>query len=171
VRTADETLDPSLVLALLLFCLVFSVFAKKVDSAKAAYAKGQDAEARQNYEQPSNISSRPTIKSRRNSAIAPRLSGRFLAASSEVHRGQILRDAGKFDEALASSRRPWRRPFLLHRAAGTPPHAADDERSRQSPTAGHGHDSLAPPPGKCQGPVELAPYRTAHYLKVTEKPT
>ena len=40
-----------LVLALLLFCLVFSVFAKKVDSAKAAYAKGQDAESRHNYEQ------------------------------------------------------------------------------------------------------------------------
>jgi len=87
----------------------FSVFAKKVDSAKAAYAKGQDAEARQNYEQafeyfkqaydqkPKELRYRTSFER-----------ARFLAASSEVHRGQILRDAGKFDEALASSRRPWR---------------------------------------------------------------
>ena len=36
---------------LLLLCLRLPDFAKTIDSAKALYDKGQDAEARQNYEQ------------------------------------------------------------------------------------------------------------------------
>src|SRR5215831_14935281 len=72
------------------------------DKAKSLYDKGQDAEARQNYEEafdyykqaydlkPKDLKYRTTYER-----------VKFLAASSHVHRGQILRDAGKLDDALA----------------------------------------------------------------------
>ncbi|MGA8149414.1 MAG: cohesin domain-containing protein [Terriglobales bacterium] len=72
------------------------------DSSKSLYNKGRDAEARQNYEQaydfykqafdqkPANLAYRASFE---------RL--RFLAGASHVHRGQLLRDAGQLDPALA----------------------------------------------------------------------
>ena len=90
---------PSL-FVLLLLCLRLPVIGKSHDSAKAAYAKGTDAEARQNYEQaydyfkeaynlkPKDLRYRTAFERTR-----------FYAASSHVHRGQILRDAGKLEEA------------------------------------------------------------------------
>src|SRR5262249_49242886 len=81
--------------------LSFSVFAG-ADNAKSLYSKGKIAEARQNYEQaydyykqaydqkPQDISYR---------AAYERL--RFLAGASHVHRGQLLREAGRLEEALA----------------------------------------------------------------------
>lgn len=72
------------------------------DNAKSLYNKGREAEARQNYEQayefykqaydlkPTNLSYRVSYE---------RL--RFLAGASHVHRGQLLRDAGQLDAALA----------------------------------------------------------------------
>src|ERR1700694_3075469 len=88
---------------LLLLCLKLPVFAKTVDSAKALYDKGQDAEARQNYEQAFDYfkqaySQKP--KDLRYRTAFERT--RFLAASSHVHRGQIMRDAGKLDEELVA---------------------------------------------------------------------
>ena len=78
------------------------VGAVAADRAKAFYNKGRDAEARQNYEQaydfykqaydlkPTNLGYRASFE---------RL--RFLAGASHVHRGQLLRDAGQLDAALA----------------------------------------------------------------------
>ena len=86
---------------LLLLCLRLPDFAKTVDSAKALYEKGQDAEARQNYEQAFDYFKQAynlKPKDLRYRTAFERT--RFLAASSHVHRGQILRDAGKLDEAL-----------------------------------------------------------------------
>ena len=72
------------------------------DKAKSLFKEGQDAEARQNYEQayddykqaydlkPKDLLYRTAFE---------RL--RFLAAASHVHRGQLLREAGKMEEALA----------------------------------------------------------------------
>jgi general secretion pathway protein D len=72
------------------------------DKAKSLFKEGQDAEARQNYEQayddykqaydlkPKDLLYRTAFE---------RL--RFLAAASHVHRGQLLREAGKPEEALA----------------------------------------------------------------------
>src|SRR5271167_4608547 len=72
------------------------------DKAKLLYNKGRDAEARQNYEQaydfykqaydlkPAELTYRTSYE---------RL--RFLAAASKVHRGQLLREAGQLDAALA----------------------------------------------------------------------
>src|SRR5882724_10586164 len=72
------------------------------ESARSLYKKGKDAEAKQDYEKafeyfkqaydqkPQDLSYRVSFE--RN---------RFLAGASHVHRGQLLRDAGKLQEALA----------------------------------------------------------------------
>src|SRR5258708_38800133 len=71
------------------------------DKAKSLYNKGRDAEASQKYEDAYDYF-------RQAYALKPkdvryRVSyerTRFLAAASHVHRGQILRDGGKLQEAL-----------------------------------------------------------------------
>src|SRR5947209_7326231 len=90
---------PALTFLLLLSLILPSTAA---DSARSLYAKGKVAEARQNYEQaydfykqayeqkPQDISYRSAYE---------RL--RFLAGASHVHRGQLLREAGRLEEALA----------------------------------------------------------------------
>src|ERR1700722_8284550 len=72
------------------------------DKAKSIYEKGQDAEARQNYEgayelykqaydlKPEDIRYRTSFERMRSKA-----------ALSIVHHGQVLRDDGKLQEALA----------------------------------------------------------------------
>src|SRR5271167_4667815 len=91
---------PALFVVVLL-CPVVSILAKKVDSAKALYEKGSDAEARQNYEQAFDYFKQAyNLKPKELKYRTAFERTRFLAASSEVHRGQILRDAGKVDEAV-----------------------------------------------------------------------
>src|SRR5260370_12368164 len=87
---------------LMLLCLSSPALAKKIDSAKALYDKGQDAEARQSYEQAFDYFKQAynlKPKDLRYRTAFERT--RFLAAASEVHHGQNLRDGGKLDEALA----------------------------------------------------------------------
>ena len=86
--------------AVLAFAVVWSAAA--ADKAKSLYKKGRDAEARQNYEQAYDFYKqaydlKPTDLSYRTSF--ERL--RFLAGAAHVHRGQLLRDAGQLDAALA----------------------------------------------------------------------
>ena len=88
-------------LATILAILVAVTLPAAADKAKSLYNKGKDAEARSNYEQaydfykeaydlnPKDLSYR---------AAFDRV--RFYAAASHVHRGQLLQDAGKLDEAL-----------------------------------------------------------------------
>jgi general secretion pathway protein D len=83
-------------------CLIFILSATAADSGKSLYAKGKNAEARQNYEQAYDFYKqaydlKPTDLSYR--SAFERL--RFLAGASHVHRGQLLREAGRLDEALA----------------------------------------------------------------------
>src|SRR5712692_4223116 len=93
-----RAIRPALICSL---CLAF-ILPAIADSAKSLYAKGKNAEARQNYEQaydfykqaydqkPQDLSYRSAFE---------RL--RFLAGASHVHRGQLLREAGRLEEALA----------------------------------------------------------------------
>jgi general secretion pathway protein D len=90
---------PALTLALL---LNFTLTSFAADSAKSLYNKGKIAEARQNYEQAYDFykqayDQKPQDLSYR--ASYERL--RFLAGASHVHRGQLLREAGRLEEALA----------------------------------------------------------------------
>src|SRR5580692_10044537 len=87
--------------AMVLFVLAVTL-AIAADKAKLLYNKGKDAEARQNYElayecykqaydlKPGDLTYRSGFE---------RL--RFLAGASHVHRGQLLREAGQLDTALA----------------------------------------------------------------------
>ncbi len=86
------------VIALLVLAVILPAAA---ESAKSLYNKGRDAEARQNYEQAYDFykqaySQKPQDTSYRSSY--ERL--RFLAGASHVHRGQLMREAGKLDDAL-----------------------------------------------------------------------
>jgi general secretion pathway protein D len=88
--------------ALLGFLLCLLTLPALPESARSLYSKGKNAEARQNYEQaydfykqaydqkPQDLSYRSAFE---------RL--RFLAGASHVHRGQLLREAGRLEEALA----------------------------------------------------------------------
>ena len=93
-----RAISPALTLSIL---LSFSIFAA-AESAKSLYSKGKTAEARQNYEQAYDYykqayDQKPQDVSYR--AAYERL--RFLAGASHVHRGQLLREAGRLEEALA----------------------------------------------------------------------
>jgi len=93
-----HAIRPALV-GLLLSLLILPAVA---ESAKSLYNKGRIAEARQNYEQAYDLykqayDQKPQDASYR--SAYERL--RFLAAASHVHRGQLLREAGRLEEALA----------------------------------------------------------------------
>ncbi|MGA7379749.1 MAG: secretin N-terminal domain-containing protein, partial [Terriglobales bacterium] len=142
------------------------------DQAKAFYNKGRDAEARQNYEQaydfykqaydlkPTNLGYRTSFE---------RL--RFLAGASKVHRGQLLREAGQLDAALAE----------FQKAADIDPSSAIAKqellRTKQMIDATKAAPSAAPPPTgflqkrieQAGGPVELAAISNVPInLKITE---
>ncbi|HXF13399.1 MAG TPA: tetratricopeptide repeat protein, partial [Terriglobales bacterium] len=87
--------------ALALLFLFGFILPSSAESSKSLYNKGKNAEARQNYEQaydfykkaydqtPQDVSYRSAYE---------RL--RFLAGASHVHRGQLLREAGRLQEAM-----------------------------------------------------------------------
>jgi general secretion pathway protein D len=122
------------------------------DQSKVLYNKGRDAEARQNYEQaydfykqaydlkPTNLSYRASFE---------RL--RFLSGASHVHRGQLLREAGQLDAALAE----------FKKAAEIDPSSAiarqELQRTKQMIDAAKaGPAAAAPPPGFLQKRIEQA---------------
>jgi general secretion pathway protein D len=143
------------------------------DSAKSLFKKAKDAEARQNYEAAYDLykqayEQKPTDLAYRASYERTR----FLAAASHVHRGQLLRDAGKLQEALTEfqkaaeidsssfiAQQEIRRTQKMINDAGNAP-----------PT------SAAPPPTglqkrvqEAQGPVDLAAISNVPItLKMTE---
>jgi general secretion pathway protein D len=83
--------------------VIFAILPAIADKAKTIYEKGQDAEARQNYEQAYEFFKQAydlKPKDLRYRASYDRL--RFKAAATIVHQGQKLRDEGKLQEALAA---------------------------------------------------------------------
>src|SRR6202162_3526186 len=76
------------------------------DKAKSLYNKGKDAEARQNYEQAYDYFKQAyELKPKDIEYRASYERTRFLAGASHVHRGQLLRDAGKLDDAMSECRK------------------------------------------------------------------
>src|SRR6202451_11757 len=145
-------------LVVLLVSLTLPVAA---DQAKSWFEKGQDAEARQNYEKAYDDYKQAydlKPKDLRYRSSFERL--KFLAGASHVHRGKLLREAGKLEEALAE----------VQKAAEIDPSSfiAQQEirQTQQMSEAAKAPAprSEAPPPGmlekrlqEAQGPVELAP--------------
>ena len=159
---------------LLLVCLRFPVAAKSVDSAKAAYDKGQDAEARQNYEQAFDYFKQAynlKPKDLRYRTAFERT--RFLAASSHVHRGQILRDAGKLDEALVEFQKGLETDpssFIAQQELKRTQQMIREAENPQPQASVPGATALRRRLESAQGPVELAPISNVPItLKVTEK--
>jgi general secretion pathway protein D len=87
---------------LLLLVVVVTLPAATADKAKDLYLKGQDAEARQNYEAAYDLFKQAydlKPKDLRYRAAFDRI--RFEAAATIVHRGQKLAEDGKLEEAAA----------------------------------------------------------------------
>src|SRR6202521_3816387 len=82
--------------------VVLPILPAIADKAKTIYEQGQDAEARQSYEASYDLYKQAydlKPKDLRYRAGYERM--RFKAAATKVHRGQVLRDDGKLQEALA----------------------------------------------------------------------
>ncbi len=164
-------LIPAALFVFLLLCLRPPVFAR-ADSAKALYEKGADAEARQNYEQAFDYFKQAynlKPKDLRYRTAFERT--RFYAASSHVHRGQVLRDAGKLDEALVEFQKGAEidpSSFIAVQELKRTQQMIKEAQAPQPPAA-------APTPLRrrlesAQGPVELTPISNVPItLKVTEK--
>jgi general secretion pathway protein D len=143
------------------------------DKVKDLYAKGQDAEARQQYEtayeffkQAYNL--KP--KDLRYRAAFERV--RFQAAAAIVHNGQKLRDDGKLDEALAAFQKALSIDpslFIARQELNRTVKMINDQRNPQPQAAG-------PPAGlekrvhEAAGPVELGPISNIPItVKLTDK--
>jgi len=147
--------------AALLLLLVASTLPLAADQAVSWYKKGQDAEARQNYEQAYDDYKQAydlKPKELRYRASFERL--RFLAAASHVHRGQLLREAGKLDEALAE----FQKAAEIDSSSFIARQEIHETQKMIEQAKSPGPRSGAPPPdglqkrlAQAQGPVELAP--------------
>ena len=130
------------------------------DKAKDFYAKGQDAEARQQYEAAYNFFKQAydlKPKDLRYRSAFERV--RFEAAASIVHQGQKLREDGKLDEAVAEFQKALAIDpslFIAKQELNRTVKMINDQRNPPPQAAG-------PPLGlerkvhEAAGPVELAP--------------
>ena len=157
--------------ALLLVVLAITLPAI-ADKAHSLWNRGKDAEARQDYEKAYDyyqeaFSLKP--KDLRYRAAYERI--KFLAAASHVHRGQIMRDSGKLDEALVE----FQKAALIDPSSFI---AQQEVRRTQEMInkAANPPTAVAPPPdalrrklAEAQGPVELATISNVPItLKLTE---
>jgi general secretion pathway protein D len=157
--------------ALLLVVLAITLPAI-ADKAHSLWNQGKDAEARQDYEKAYDFyqeafSLKP--KDLRYREAYERI--KFLAAASHVHRGQIMRDNGKLDEALAE----FQKAALIDPSSFI---AQQEARRTQDMInkATNPPQSMAPAPdtlrrklAEAQGPVELAAISNVPItLKLTE---
>ncbi|MGA8617444.1 MAG: cohesin domain-containing protein [Candidatus Sulfotelmatobacter sp.] len=142
------------------------------DKAKTLYEKGQDAEARQNYEAAYDLYKQAydlKPKDLRYRASFERM--RFKAAATIVHRGERLREDGKLQEAVAEFQRAVqidpslfiaqqelkRTLQMINDATNPPPQAAGPPNSLERKIREAG------------GPVELAPISNVPItVKLTE---
>lgn len=132
------------------------------ESAKSLYNKGKDAEARQNYEAAFDFYKQAYEQKPRDLAFrASYERTRFLAAASHVHRGQLLREAGKLQEALTEFQKAAEidsSSFIAQQELRRTQKLIHDAGNAPSPTSVD-----RPPTGlqkrvqEAQGPVDLAP--------------
>jgi general secretion pathway protein D len=160
----------SAAMVLLLLAVTLAIAA---DKAKSLYNKGKDSEARQNYEQaydyykqaydlkPGDLTYRSAFE---------RL--RFLAGASHVHRGQLLREAGQLDAALAE----FQKAIDIDPSSAIAQQEIKHTKQMIDAAKAAGPKAAAPPPSGLQkrlseagGPVELATIsNTPINLKITE---
>ncbi|MFB3917340.1 MAG: cohesin domain-containing protein [Terriglobales bacterium] len=156
-------------LALALLMAAVPAFA---DKAKSLYNQGRDAEARQDYETAyANYQQAWQLKPKDLTYRAAATRTRFLAGAAHVKRGQVLRENGKLEEALAE----------FQKAAEIDPASfiAEQEIRRTRTMIEAAKSSAAAPPKptselgrrieQAPGPIELAPISNVPItLKLTE---
>src|SRR5581483_1460413 len=159
--------------AIFLIALVMISTAIAADKSKNLFNKGRDAEARQNYEQaydfykqaydlkPTNLAYRASFE---------RL--RFLAAASHVHRGQLLREAGQLDAALAEFQKAAEidaSSAIAKQELQHTQHMIDAAKAAPSKSSNEPSNFLQKRLEEAGGPVELAPISNIPInLKITE---
>ena len=160
--------------AIALIVLAVNLPAVPADSAKSLYNKGKDAEARQNYEAAYDAYKQAYEQKPRDLAYrASYERTRFLAAASHVHRGQLLREAGKLQEAMIEFQKAAEidsASFIAQQEIRRTQKLIDATGNAPPPTSG-----TVPPTGlqkrvqEAQGPVDLAAISNAPItLKLTE---
>lgn len=156
-------------LLLVLLCFILPAFA---DQAKSLYDKGSDAEARQNYEQAYDFYKQAyALKPKDLKYRTSYERTKFLAAASHVHRGQILRDAGKLDESVAEFQKAIEidpSSFVAQQELRRTQQMVREGQNPQ-PQASAGTSALRRRLESAQGPVELTPISNVPItLKLTE---
>src|SRR5580692_10000496 len=160
----------SAAMVLLLLAVTVAIAA---DKAKSLYNKGKDAEARQNYEQAYDdykqaYDLKPTDLTYR--TAFERL--RFLAGASHVHRGQLLREAGQLDAAVAE----FQKASEIDPASAIAQQELQHTKQMIDAAKSAGPKAAAPAPSGVQkrldeaaGPVELTTISNVPInLKITE---
>ncbi len=149
-------LMPAAVVAL----IVFTILPAIADKAKTVYEKGQDAEARQNYEAAYDLYKQAydlKPKDLRYRTSFERM--RSKTAMMVVHQGVLLRDAGKLEEALAQFQKAAQIDPSLFSAQQELKRTMQMIEEKLNPPP----QAAGPPPGierrlrEAGGPVELAP--------------
>jgi len=158
--------------ALVLLLVLSATLPLAADKAKSFYDRGRDAEARQNYEKAFDYYKQAydlKPKDLRYRTAFERL--RFLAAASHVHRGQLLRDAGKLDEALAEFQKALDidpSSFIAQQEVRRTKEMIDEAQHPRPQSAG-APSGLKKRLEQATGPVELAPISNVPItLKLTE---
>ena len=159
--------------AFIVLVAVTTLLAFAKDNAKDLFAKGQDAEARQHYEDAYNFYKQAyDLKPKDLRYRASFEHSRFEAAASIVHQGQKLRDDGKLDDAVAEFQKALQIDpslFIAKQELNRTLKIINDQRNPPPQAAG-------PPVGlekkihEASGPVELAPISNIPItVKLTDK--
>ena len=155
---------------LLLALIALPAFA---DKAKDLFLKGQDAEARQNYEAAYDLYRQAfDLKPRDLRYKAAFQRTRFEAAASIVHRGQLLRDDGKLEEAVVEFRKALEidPSLFIAKQELTRTLKMINDKNNPQPQAAGPPNSLERKIRQARGPVELAPISNVPItVKLTDK--
>jgi general secretion pathway protein D len=158
--------------AAVLLLVVVAILPAIADKAKTMYDKGQDAEARQNFQAAYDFYKQAydlKPKDLRYRSSFERL--RFKAAATLVHHGQGLRDEGKLQEALAEFQKAAQIDPSLFIAQQELKRTVEmiNDASNPPPQAAGPPNNLERKIRDAPGPVELAPISTVPItVKLTE---
>ena len=163
-----KRLMPAAVALLVLLAILPAI----ADKAKTIYEKGQDAEARQNFEAAYNFYKEAydlKPKDLRYRSGFERM--RFKAAATIVHHGELMRDDGKMQEALAEFQRASQidpSSFIAQQELKKTQQMINDANNPPPQAAGP-PNALEKKIREAAGPVELAPISVVPItVKLTE---
>jgi len=158
--------------AAVVLLVVVAILPAIADKAKTTYEKGQDAEAREQYEAAFEFYKQAfemKPKDLRYKASFQRM--RFKAAATVVHHGVLLREQGKLQEALAEFQKAAQIDpslFSAHQEMKRTEQMIDNANNPPTPAAGP-PNNLERRIKEAPGPVELAAISTVPItVKLTE---